>query len=100
MPTLVFPFVTEGSFASRSLRSNSFEFRSNLHVLLRYREFFPTIHDLRNLTQTRSKRWPLVSEEDFESGLEYLLADAEESVWSDTRQTSLTGVLAMLGLNF
>jgi len=34
------------------------------------------------------------------SDLEYLLADAEESVWSDLKQTSLIGALAMLGLNF
>ena len=41
------------------------------------------------------------SEEDIsESDLEYLLADAEESVWSDVKQTSLIGALAMLGLNF
>ena len=41
------------------------------------------------------------SEDDLsESDLEYLLADAEESVWSNIRQTSLLGVLAMLGLNF
>jgi hypothetical protein len=41
------------------------------------------------------------SEEDIsESDLEYLLADAEESVWSEIKQTSLLGVLAMLGLNF
>ena len=40
------------------------------------------------------------SEEDIsEEDLEYLLADAEESVWSDIRQTSLMGVLAMLGLS-
>lgn len=31
--------------------------------------------------------------------LEYLLADAEQSVWSDIKQTSLIGVLAMLGLS-
>ncbi len=31
--------------------------------------------------------------------LEYLLADAEASVWSDIKQTSLIGVLAMLGLS-
>jgi len=41
------------------------------------------------------------SEEDIsEADLEYLLADAEESVWSDIKQTSLMGVLAMLGLSF
>jgi len=41
------------------------------------------------------------SEDDLpESDLEYLLADAEDSVWSEIRQTSLLGVLAMLGLNF
>ncbi|MBT3832128.1 MAG: hypothetical protein HOB98_17855 [Gammaproteobacteria bacterium] len=40
------------------------------------------------------------SEEDIsEADLEYLLADAEESVWSDIKQTSLMGVLAMLGLS-
>lgn len=40
------------------------------------------------------------SEDDIsESDLEYLLADAEESVWSEIKQTSLFGVLAMLGLN-
>ena len=40
------------------------------------------------------------SEEDISNeDLEYLLADAEESVWSDIRQTSLMGVLAMLGLS-
>lgn len=40
------------------------------------------------------------SEDDIsESDLEYLLADAEESVWSEIKQTSLLGVLAMLGLN-
>ena len=31
--------------------------------------------------------------------LEYLLADAEQAVWSDIKQTSLIGVLAMLGLS-
>lgn len=41
------------------------------------------------------------SEEDIsESDLEYLLADAEQSVWSEIKQTSLLGVLAVLGLNF
>jgi hypothetical protein len=41
------------------------------------------------------------SEEDISaSDLEYLLADAEESAWSEIKQTSLLGVLAMLGLNF
>lgn len=40
------------------------------------------------------------SEEELsEADLEYLLADAEESVWSDIKQTSLMGVLAMLGLS-
>jgi len=40
------------------------------------------------------------SEEDISAeDLEYLLADAEESVWSDIRQTSLIGVLAMFGLS-
>ena len=40
-------------------------------------------------------------EEDIsEADLEYLLADAESSVWSDIRQTSLIGVLAMLGMSF
>jgi hypothetical protein len=40
------------------------------------------------------------SEQDIsEADLEYLLADAEESVWSDIKQTSLMGVLAMLGLS-
>jgi hypothetical protein len=40
------------------------------------------------------------SEEDIsKEDLEYLLADAEESVWSDIKQTSLIGVLAMLGLS-
>ena len=40
------------------------------------------------------------SEEDIsEADLEYLLADAEDSVWSDVKQTSLMGVLAMLGLS-
>jgi hypothetical protein len=34
-----------------------------------------------------------------EEELEYLLADAEQSVWSDIKQTSLIGVLAMLGLS-
>ncbi len=34
-----------------------------------------------------------------EADLEYLLADAEQSVWSDIKQTSLIGVLAMLGLS-
>ena len=36
-----------------------------------------------------------LSEED----LEYLLADAERAVWGDIKQTSLVGVLAMLGLS-
>ena len=36
-----------------------------------------------------------ISEED----LEYLLADAESSVWNEIKQTSLMGVLAMLGLS-
>ena len=40
------------------------------------------------------------SEEDFsEEELEYLLADAETSVWGDIKQTGLIGVLAMLGLS-
>ena len=40
------------------------------------------------------------SEDEFsEEDLEYLLADAEQSVWSDIKQTSLIGVLAMLGLS-
>ena len=40
------------------------------------------------------------SEEELsEEELEYLLADAEQSVWSDIKQTSLIGVLAMLGLS-
>ena len=40
------------------------------------------------------------AEQDFsEEDLEYLLADAEQSVWSDIKQTSLIGVLAMLGLS-
>ena len=40
------------------------------------------------------------SEDDLsEEDLEYLLADAEQSVWSDIKQTSLIGVLAMLGLS-
>ena len=34
-----------------------------------------------------------------EDELEYLLADAEQSVWGDIKQTSLIGVLAMLGLS-
>ena len=38
-------------------------------------------------------------EELSEDELEYLLADAEQSVWSDIKQTSLIGVLAMLGLS-
>ena len=40
------------------------------------------------------------SEEELsEEELEYLLADAEQSVWGDIKQTSLVGVLAMLGLS-
>ncbi|MCZ6829278.1 MAG: hypothetical protein O7F73_06770 [Gammaproteobacteria bacterium] len=40
------------------------------------------------------------SEDDLsEEELEYLLADAEQSVWSDIKQTSLIGILAMLGLS-
>lgn len=34
-----------------------------------------------------------------EEELEYLLADAEASVWGDIKQTGLIGVLAMLGLS-
>ena len=37
-----------------------------------------------------------ISEED----LEYLLADAESSVWNEIKQTSLMGVLARFGLSF
>lgn len=40
------------------------------------------------------------SEDDLsEQELEYLLADAEQSVWGDIKQTSLIGILAMLGLS-
>jgi len=40
-------------------------------------------------------------EEDIsEADLEYLLTDAESSAWSDIRQTSQIGVLAMLGMSF
>ena len=40
-------------------------------------------------------------EEDIsEADLEYLLTDAESSAWSDIRQTSQVGVLAMLGMSF
>ncbi|MCX2982580.1 hypothetical protein EYC98_17085 [Halieaceae bacterium IMCC14734] len=40
------------------------------------------------------------SEEDLsEEELEYLLADAEASVWGDIKQTGIIGVLAMLGLS-
>lgn len=34
-----------------------------------------------------------------EEELEYLVADAEQSVWGDIRQTSVIGVLALLGLS-
>ena len=34
-----------------------------------------------------------------EDELEYLVADAERSVWSDIKQTGLIGALALLGLN-
>ena len=34
-----------------------------------------------------------------EEELEYLLADAEDGVWTDIKQTGLIGVLAMLGLS-
>jgi hypothetical protein len=37
-----------------------------------------------------------ISEED----LEYRLADAESSVWNEIKQTSLMGVLALIGLSF
>jgi hypothetical protein len=40
-----------------------------------------------------------VEDELTEEELEYLLADAEDSVWGDIKQTGLIGVLAMLGLS-
>jgi hypothetical protein len=71
------------------------------------KEYFPNRvikRKVREVAVTRVRKDLILngkSEEDIsEADLEYLLADAEESVWSDIKQTSLMGVLAMLGLSF